>query len=253
MRTILLIDDDLFVTSLYQTKLSNEGFRVETANNGVDALSKLETFRPDIVVLDLNMPKMNGVEVLKSIRTHPELKNVPVIVFSNGSSQNLLDEVCPLGIKKVFTKSQCPPNRLISEIESALKSLSPPNVATGAPPASALEAATASPQLAGNSDIPIVDTTPELQRQALVRLYQKVEPEVKDALAGEAGSRRELLGRAIQGLLEDLYENPEHISAASVETLKRGLENLNKPDAAPVHPVRDSEAALKGILNAFGE
>jgi CheY-like chemotaxis protein len=251
MKTILFVDDDLFVTTLYRTKLAAEGYQVETANSGSQALQRLETLRPDTIILDLNMPEMNGVDVLKQIRARPELKDVPVIIFSNGHVQKLLDEVCPLGVQKFFTKSQCPPNRLLSEIKNTMESLA--LSASGAPLPTALEAAANSVQSGSGPEIPPVGAHPEVQRKALARLYKKVQAGLKDALAGESGSRRELLGRAVKGLFEDLYDHPEHISATSVETLTKGLENLNKPDTAPARPVLDSEAALKGMLQAFGE
>ncbi|MCC7299557.1 MAG: response regulator [Verrucomicrobia bacterium] len=251
MKTILFVDDDLFVTTLYRTKLAGEGYRVETANGGEQALSMLETLRPDTIILDLNMPGLSGVDVLKKIRAISELKDVPVIIFSNGHMQKLLDEVCPLGVQKFFTKSQCPPNRLLSEIKNTMESLE--LSAAGIPLPTALEAAANSIQPGSGPEVPPIGAHPEVQRKALARLYRKVQTDMQEALAGETGSRRELLGRAVKGLFEDLYEHPEHISATSVETLTRGIGNLNKAETAPFRPVLDSEAALKGMLQAFEE
>jgi CheY-like chemotaxis protein len=249
MKTILFIDDDQFVTTLYRTKLLSEGFQVETANSGAEAMSKLETLRPDTIVLDLNMPEMNGVDVLRQIRSNPELKEVPVIIFSNAHVQKLVDEVSPLGVQKFFSKSQCPPNRLLTEVKNTLDSLAA-SAAANTPPPTALETASASIQ-AGGPEIPQVGAHPEVQRKTLARLFRKTQPVLKEALSGEAGSRRELLGRAVKGLFDNLYDHPEQISPTSVQTLMKGIENLSKADPASAQPAQDAETALQGMLNAF--
>ncbi len=250
MKTILLVDDDLFVTTLYQTKLRGEGYQVETANSGAEALSKLETLRPDTIILDLNMPEMNGVEVLKQIRSRPELKDVPVIIFSNGHVQSLLDEVCPLGVQKFFTKSLCPPNRLLAEIQSTLAA-APADSSESKPTPLETAAASIAP------DKPVravaIGSHPEVQRKTLAGLYRSVQPEIKTALADKAESRRGVLGRALKHLFEDLYDHPEHITETSLQTLMQGLQNLRQADSASANPVLDSEAALKSILQSFGE
>ncbi|MBI9019795.1 MAG: response regulator [Verrucomicrobia bacterium] len=250
MKTILLVDDDLFVTTLYKTKLSGEGYQVETANSGAEALSKLEHLRPDTIILDLNMPEMNGVEVLKQIRNIPELKDVPVIIFSNGHVQSLLDEVCPLGVQKFFTKSLCPPNRLLAEIQNTLEAA--PIGQSGSKP-TPLETAAASTA----PDAPVravaIGAHPEVQRKVLAGLYRSVQPEMKAALADKSESRREVLGRALKHLFNDLYDHPEHITETSIQTLMQGLGNLHQADPAPTNPVLDSEAALKSILQSFEE
>jgi CheY-like chemotaxis protein len=83
MKTIFLVEDDPVVVHVYRAKFLREGFAVEVAQDGLAALKMLQTIKPDVVILDLMMPKMNGVDVLKYIRSNPALKKTPVIILSN--------------------------------------------------------------------------------------------------------------------------------------------------------------------------
>ena len=245
MKVILFIDDDRFVTTLYKTKLTAQGFQVTTANNGASALTKLNDLRPNAIILDLNMPGMNGVEVLKEIRARPELNSIPVIIFSNGHNQNLIDEISALGIQKIFTKSQCPPNRLISEIEAVLAAV--PEATENKPESTPLENAARFIEPNDASEPVAVNAPPGIQRKALATLYRGVKTKLQNALACEDESRQKLLGQALMSLFEDLYNNPEKITETAMQTLRKGLDKLNR------NPVSDSEIALQSLLDAFDE
>jgi len=80
MKKILVVDDEEAIRSLYKMELEDAGYQVETADSGVQALEKLETFSPDLVTLDIKMPGMNGLEVLGEIRK--DHKELPVILCS---------------------------------------------------------------------------------------------------------------------------------------------------------------------------
>ena len=79
---ILLVEDELFLSSLLQMKLEQEGFQIERAKDGEEAIQILETFMPDLVLLDLILPKKNGFEVLESMKQDPRFANIPVIIIS---------------------------------------------------------------------------------------------------------------------------------------------------------------------------
>jgi len=81
MKRILLVDDDQLVVRIYQDALSRHGFYVEAAHDGVSATKALKDTQPDLLVLDLMMPKFTGVDVLKFVRVQPELSAMPVIVL----------------------------------------------------------------------------------------------------------------------------------------------------------------------------
>jgi len=80
MKKILVVDDEENIRFLYKEELEDEGFTVELARNGEEALEKFNVFRPDLITLDIKMPGMNGIEVLKRIREHE--RNLPIILCS---------------------------------------------------------------------------------------------------------------------------------------------------------------------------
>ena len=120
MKTIFFIEDDPVVVKVYATKFAREGFHVEVAEDGLIALRMLSTVKPDIVVLDLMMPKLSGVDVLKYIRSTPALKATPVIILSNAHMTSLAQEAAALGPEKALLKSSCTPVQLLKVIHSLL-------------------------------------------------------------------------------------------------------------------------------------
>jgi DNA-binding response OmpR family regulator len=117
---ILFADDDPLVARIYRDKLSAAGFNVLVAEDGVLAMKLLIEFKPDLVVLDLLMPKLNGADVLKFIRGHPELKSTRVIIFSNSFLAALVEQVGDLGAEKMLPKSSATPALLIELIHTTL-------------------------------------------------------------------------------------------------------------------------------------
>ena len=123
MKKILIIDDDVFLTSLYTNLLQAAGLKVSTANSGTEGLKQLPAFKPDLAVLDLHMPDVSGVDVLRTMRGHAQLKEIPVIVFTNGYVQTLTAQLGDLEVHKIFSKLQCKPRQLVEEIKESLASL----------------------------------------------------------------------------------------------------------------------------------
>lgn len=83
MNKILIIEDDLVVANIYRNKLAVDGFQVDIAHSGEDGLFQITKDKPDVVILDLCLPKMNGVEVITKIRTDAATATLPIIIFSN--------------------------------------------------------------------------------------------------------------------------------------------------------------------------
>ena len=99
-KTILFIEDDPLVLKLYKGRLEREGFRIESAEDGLVALELLPKIRPDLVLLDLMLPKLHGLEVLKFIRADVNLKGTPVIVLSNAYMEGLASKAIGAGANK---------------------------------------------------------------------------------------------------------------------------------------------------------
>jgi DNA-binding response OmpR family regulator len=119
LRKILIIEDDPIIGKIYQNKFRVEGFDVELANDGQKAIEHVKSSVPDLVLLDLQLPKVNGVEVLKFIRSHEPSSKVPVIVFSNSYLSSLVQAAWQAGANKVLTKADCTPRQLIDIIRTS--------------------------------------------------------------------------------------------------------------------------------------
>jgi CheY-like chemotaxis protein len=120
MRSILLVDDDPLILRIYQERLSQLGDRVETAADGMAAIQALRAHKPDVMVLDLMMPKLSGADVLKFIRSEAPLKDLPVIVLSNSYMSELAAEAVALGAQKALLKIRCSPSVLFGVINDIL-------------------------------------------------------------------------------------------------------------------------------------
>src|ERR1043166_2037019 len=90
MKKMLIIEDDKVVGSIYRHRFQVEGFRVELAADGESGLVAVQNFKPDMVILDLILPKLSGVEVLKKLRADEATKTLPVIVLSNAYLSSLV-------------------------------------------------------------------------------------------------------------------------------------------------------------------
>jgi len=130
MKRVLLVDDDAVVSRTYRDRLSAHGFQVNTASGGAMALSILRSAKPDLVVLDLMMPEICGVDVLKFIRSEERLAQTPVVVLSNDCRNDLGRHAARLGSKRPFIKAQCSPSVLMAAIDEVLQ----PNLAAAGLP-----------------------------------------------------------------------------------------------------------------------
>ncbi len=120
MQNILLIEDDPIISHLYRTKFADEGFQVGLAEDGLKAMKLLATAKPDLVVLDLMLPILSGVEVLKYIRSRPDLKSVPVILLSEAYMSDLAQSAETVGVEQALLKSACTPNLLLGIVNDIL-------------------------------------------------------------------------------------------------------------------------------------
>jgi CheY-like chemotaxis protein len=121
MNKILVVDDDALILHLYRQKFSDAGFDVQTAGDGVAAIRFLHGEKPDVVVLDLMMPRLSGAEVLKFIRNDPRLKATPVLILSNSFMGEMFRTASELGIQGALYKSECKPNDLLELVQKVLQ------------------------------------------------------------------------------------------------------------------------------------
>ncbi len=120
MKKILIVEDDQIVANIYRNKFSVDGFQVEIALDGQLGLEMVRSFRPDAVILDLMLPKMTGVELMKKIRLEQDFQQLPVIVFSNTYLTNMVQEAWKAGATKCLSKANCTPKQVIEVVRNAI-------------------------------------------------------------------------------------------------------------------------------------
>jgi DNA-binding response OmpR family regulator len=107
MKKILIIEDDQIVANVYRHKLTVEGYQTEVALDGETGLKTLRTLLPDLIVLDLMLPRMSGVDVIREIRSESEFSKLPIIVFSNTYLTNMVQQAWKAGANKCLSKTSC--------------------------------------------------------------------------------------------------------------------------------------------------
>lgn len=121
MKNILFVEDDANIVEIFREGLLQAGFRVLIAEDGIAAMKVLHQAKPDLIILDLLIPRFNGVEVLKFIRTTPALKQAKVIIFSNVSRiADIALEAERIGADVFLPKLTCTPEQLINAVNTLL-------------------------------------------------------------------------------------------------------------------------------------
>lgn len=121
MAKILIVEDDPFLIKMYIKKLQIEGFEVESAEDGMTGLAKIKSIRPDLVIMDVMLPKMNGIEALEKSKADPETKNIPILVLTNLSTSQDAEIAVKKGAVGYMVKSDYTPSQVISRIKQILK------------------------------------------------------------------------------------------------------------------------------------
>ncbi|MFA6515259.1 MAG: response regulator [Candidatus Paceibacterota bacterium] len=121
MKKVLIIEDDSFLQGLEASKIEKEGYSIITASSGEEAMKKIYEPGIDIVLLDLILPNFDGFEILKKIKEVEELKNIPVIVFSNLSEEKSIKKSKELGAIDFMVKSNFTLDELVKHINTILK------------------------------------------------------------------------------------------------------------------------------------
>ncbi len=103
---ILLVDDDPLLTKMYQSKLTQEGYLVSFAHNGIDGIALAKSEKPNLILLDVMMPKMDGIDTLKELKKDPVTKTIPVVMLTNlGDSEYHVEGAKLLGAEEYLMKS----------------------------------------------------------------------------------------------------------------------------------------------------
>lgn len=122
MKSILLVEDDAFLVDIYNKKLKEAGFKVLIVKDGEEVLGKLKEEKPDLLVLDIVLPRVDGWEILNRIRKEKNLKDLKVIILSNLSQKREVERGLKLGVIKYLVKAHYTPSQVVKEINKVLKS-----------------------------------------------------------------------------------------------------------------------------------
>lgn len=257
---ILLIEDDQIVANVYRNKLQLEGFQVEVAFDGERGLEVVRGFRPDAVLLDLMLPKLSGVEVIRKLRLEPDFQALPLIVFTNTYLTSMVQDAWKAGATKCLSKADCSPKQVIGTLRKLLGgdgATTPPAGPAAAPgdaaPASGnRDESAAEPAGANPADVKFqaeiqksfLDTLPatltalRVQLQALIKaeneparlqqlqlLYRRVRGVTSNAsLAGMLPITH--MSEALEALLKELYEKSKNINASTLRTVAAAIDFL---------------------------
>lgn len=120
MGKVLIIEDDSLITKVYSTRLTSDGHQVIIADNGEKGLELAKSSLPQVILLDIMMPKISGLEVLRELKKNPQTAKIPVIVYSNLAREEEIKKARDLGAVEFLAKSSLTPQQVVAKIESYL-------------------------------------------------------------------------------------------------------------------------------------
>ena len=120
MAKILIIEDDPLINKMYSEKLSRDGYQTDIAENGQLGLDKMKQNPPDLLILDIMMPKMGGIEVIDAMKQDTNLEKIPIIVLSNLSESPDIEKAKKRGIKEYLVKSDLDPEDVSKAVKKYL-------------------------------------------------------------------------------------------------------------------------------------
>lgn len=121
MTKIAIIEDDQAISQMYRFKFEAENYEVETAENGKLGLQLVESFKPDIILLDLMMPEMSGDQMLTEMRKTTWGKNIKVVILTNRGEQEIPPAVKTLGVEAVILKADMTPRQVAELVKTKLQ------------------------------------------------------------------------------------------------------------------------------------
>lgn len=117
---ILIIEDDAFMAGIYAQKLDAEGFQTVLATNGEEGLKQIQKEPPSLILLDLVLPKMNGFELLETIKRDPATAAIPIVVLTNLAEKKDIERCMALGVACYIIKAHTLPHEIVNKIKQLL-------------------------------------------------------------------------------------------------------------------------------------
>ena len=263
-KKILLIEDDQTFADTYRNRLQLEDFEVDVAYDGETGLEKLRRFSPDVIILDLILPGLQGVDVIRKVRAEPGLHELPLLVFTNTFMTARMQEASDAGASRCMTKANCTPKDVVGVIRSLLKAgpdKSPADrtpaaesAAIGGADVGSLPTNNGSPSIVDRDldeefqaeikrmfveGLPATLTALRTHLQALIKaegeqargqqvqqLYRRVHSLTSNA--GIVGMTRiAQMSDALEALLRELHEIPGNLNASTLRTVASAIDYLD--------------------------
>jgi CheY-like chemotaxis protein len=120
MAKILIVEDDPLMSRMYQKIFTFEGYEVEMAGDGEEGLEKTRSGKPTLILMDIMMPKMNGLQALEKLKADPETKAIPVIMLTNLAGQQDAETALSKGAIKYIIKSEYEPKQVVNMVKEIL-------------------------------------------------------------------------------------------------------------------------------------
>lgn len=120
MAKILLIEDNEFMVRMFENIFTLENFQTIVATSGKEGIAKAQTEQPDLILLDIIMPEMNGLQVLEKLKMDPQTKNIPVAMLTALGEEDIIDKSFKLGAVGYLTKPSLNPDQIITEVKNIL-------------------------------------------------------------------------------------------------------------------------------------
>ena len=243
MKKILIVEDNQIVANVYRNKFAVEGYETEVALDGENGLDVMRQFKPDLMLLDLMLPRMSGVDVIKQIRSETDFAKLPIIVFSNTYLTNLIQEAWKAGASKCLSKASCSPKDVLEIVRATIGDSYTRTSDTSMERRKA-EGAGVEAQGQGDLRATFIEGLPQTlaslraimmtlvkassqvdQLKSIYDLYRQIH-----ALTGSAGlAGFNLIAKmadSIEALLKELYEKPKNINQSTIRTVAAAVDFL---------------------------
>ncbi len=254
MKKVLIIEDDQIIANIYRDKFAAEGYQATAAYDGESGLTTMRTFQPDVILLDLMLPKMSGVDFIIHARSEADFAKVPIIVFSNTYLTNMIQEAWKAGANKCLSKTNCTPKDVLEVVRQTIgasgaapRAATPPNFTDTEGDTKFLlelrqtfidnEPATLAALRAGLQSLIKADNE-AAQLKDIHELYRRTH-----ALAGNAGLAGFVyvsqMSAAVEALLKELSEKPRSINTSTLRTVAAAVDFLGilfERGKKPDHP-----------------
>ena len=285
MKKVLIIEDDQIIANVYRNKFAVEGYQAEAVFDGESGLKTMRTFQPDVMLLDLILPNMSGVDFIKQVRSEADFAKVPIIVFSNTYLTNLIQEAWRAGANKCLSKTNCSPKDILDVVRQtigdsgAMPQAATPSASTAAKPN--FTDTEGDTKFLSELRKAFIDSQPATLAalraglQSLIRANNET-ARLKDihelyrrthALAGNAGlagfAHVSQMSAAVEALLKELYEKPKSINTSTLRTVAAAVDFLgflfergkrpDNPDPPPVNilVVDDEPISQRAVVYAL--